>query len=162
MSSDLSNLKMYILVRDSIDPDMAIVSVGHASLACYLKYYGDYYMREWAERSFKKVICKVNDKEFNRAKEFDDALVITESSIDNEEVCLALCPRLEWPKQVRFYKLYSCGALTKCYSCKYLMEDPHETRGKFFSCKKGHWGGFELFKPDQKNPGLRCKDFEES
>ena len=45
-------------------------------------------------------------KEFERAKSFEDHVVITESALDREEVAIAFKPRVEWPKPFRFYKLY--------------------------------------------------------
>lgn len=64
-------------------------------------------IKDWLNPGpFYKVICKVNDKEFERAKTFDDHVVLTESALDNREVAIAFKPRLEWPKPFRFYKLY--------------------------------------------------------
>jgi hypothetical protein len=48
----------------------------------------------------------VNDKEFEAAKAFENWTLMTESSLDDEETCMVFCPRDEWPKPFRFYKLY--------------------------------------------------------
>lgn len=97
---------MYILVKESVRVDMAIVSAAHASLACHLKFKDDEEYKEWRKYSFKKVVCKVNDKEFEKAKNFEDNIVMTEANLDNAEISIVFKPRLEWPKPFKFYKLY--------------------------------------------------------
>ena len=99
-------MKMYILVKDDFPVGFAMVAVAHASLAAYLKFQDRKAVQEWLSGSFKKAICKVNEKEFERAKTFEDLVVLTESALDNQEVAIAFCPRVEWPKPFKFYKLY--------------------------------------------------------
>jgi peptidyl-tRNA hydrolase len=98
--------KMYILVKDSIPLGKGLVAVSHASLACYLKFKDTTDMQEWLSNSFYKVICKVNDKEFEKAKTFENNVVLTESTLDNQEVAIAFNPRQEYPKPFNFYQLY--------------------------------------------------------
>lgn len=74
---------MYILVRESIPPGFAILAAAHASLAG----------------------C-VSDEEFERAKEVEDHVVLTESALGGQEVALAFRPREEWPKAFNFYRIY--------------------------------------------------------
>jgi peptidyl-tRNA hydrolase len=97
---------MYILVKDSIPIGKALVATAHASLACYLKFQNNDEMKEWLSNSFYKVICKVNDKEFEKAKTYDDFVILTESTLDNKEVAIAFKPRTEYPKSFKFYRLY--------------------------------------------------------
>ncbi len=97
---------MYILVKDSIPIGKALVATAHASLACYLKFQNNDEMKEWLSNSFYKVICKVNDKEFENAKTYDDFVILTESTLDNKEVAIAFKPRTEYPKSFKFYRLY--------------------------------------------------------
>ena len=97
---------MYILIKDSLPEGIATLAAAHASLACYLKFQEDALMQEWVGGTFYKVICKVNDKEFEKAKAFDDHVVLTESALDHQEVAIAFKPREEWPKAFRFYRLY--------------------------------------------------------
>ena len=99
-------IKMYILIKESIDPGHSIVAAAHASLGCYLKFKDHQDTKEWLDKSFRKVICKVSEEEFENSKEFDDFVVITESSLDNKEVAIAFRPRNEWPKAFKFYKLW--------------------------------------------------------
>ncbi|MBU2709258.1 hypothetical protein KCM76_24900 [Zooshikella marina] len=99
-------MKMYILVKDTIPEGVAILAAAHASLAMYLKFKDTPEIKEWLSGPFYKVVCKVNEKEFENAKQYEDSVLLTESSLDNQEVALAFKPRDEWPKPFRFYKLY--------------------------------------------------------
>ncbi len=99
-------MKMYILVKDSVPEGFAILAAAHASLATYLKFKADKDTQEWVSGPFYKVICKVNAKEFEKAKTFENHVVLTESALNNTEVAIAFKPRLEWPKPFQFYKLY--------------------------------------------------------
>ena len=99
-------MKMYILVKDSIAEQFAIVAVAHASLAAYLKFEDSPEVKEWISGPFYKVVCKVNAKEFENAKVFEDNVLLTESALDNQEVALVFKPREEWPKPFKFYNLY--------------------------------------------------------
>jgi len=100
-------MKMYILLKASVPDGFAPVIAAHASLACYKKYEDDADMQQWMQGIFKKVVCKVNDKEFENAKKEVKHVVLTESALDNQEVCIAFCPRTEYSKQFRFFKMWS-------------------------------------------------------
>ena len=57
--------------------------------------------------SFKKVVCKVSSEEFEKAKIEEKSRVLTESALNNEEVCLVFCPRTQYSKQFNFYRLWT-------------------------------------------------------
>jgi len=99
-------MKMYILIRESVPTGFAMLSASHASLACYLKFKDTPEVAEWLSGPFYKAVCRVNDKEFEKAKEFEDYIVLTESALDNQEVAIVFKPREEWPKPFKFYRLY--------------------------------------------------------
>ena len=99
-------MKMYILVKDHVPLGNAIVAVAHASLAAYLKYQDSPQVQQWLAGPFYKVVCKVSEAEFERAKSEPDHVVITESALDNQEVALAFKPRQEWPKAFRYLRMY--------------------------------------------------------
>lgn len=101
-----ADMKMYILVKESVPTGFAMVAVAHASLAAYLKYKDTAEIKEWLSGPFYKTICKVNEKEFEQAKQFEDHVVMTESALDDQEVAIAFKPREEWPKAFKFYRLY--------------------------------------------------------
>lgn len=99
-------MKMYILVRDDVPDNFVPVITAHASLACYKAYESEPAMQQWINSIFKKVVCKVNLKEFENAKNEAQHVVITESALHNQEVCIAFCPREEYSKAFRFYKMW--------------------------------------------------------
>lgn len=100
-------MKMYILIKDSIPDKFAPVISAHASLACYKKFEEDKNMQEWVQSVFKKVVCKVNEKEFENAKKETDHIILTESALDNQEVAIAFSPREEYTKQFKFFRMWS-------------------------------------------------------
>lgn len=101
-----SKLKMYILVRDSVPDEFAPVVSAHGALGCYLKFNGNPFMSKWVNGVFYKVVCRVSDKEFEAAKKFENVHVQTEAGLGGIEATVTLCPRYDWAKPVRFYKLW--------------------------------------------------------
>jgi hypothetical protein len=97
---------MYFLVRESVPLGFAVLATAHASLAAYLRFRDTPEVASWLAGPFLKVVCKVDDAEFERAKAFEDSVVLTESALGGLEVAIAFKPREEWPKAFRFYKLY--------------------------------------------------------
>ena len=103
----MAKLKMYLLVREVIPMGFAINSVGHASLACYLKYKDDPLMIEWLATSFAKVTCSVTEEQFSDALLCGlDNVLITESALQGQPVVLAFCPRASYPPEFKSFKLF--------------------------------------------------------
>ena len=103
-------MKMYILVKESIPNNLVPVITAHASLACFLKYEQDEEMQHWINSVFKKVVCKVTEVEFEKARQVEKNVLLTESLLNNQEVCLAFSPREEYPKFFKFFRLWSPNA----------------------------------------------------
>lgn len=99
-------MKMYILIKEEVPAGFAVLAAAHASLACYLKFRESSEIATWLSGPFRKVICRVNDAEFEAAKSFDDSVVLTESALNGSEVAIAFRPREDWPKAFKFYRLY--------------------------------------------------------
>jgi peptidyl-tRNA hydrolase len=99
-------MKMYILIRDDIPLGFAMVSVAHASLACYLKFQATPEVTQWLSGPFFKAVCKASPQEFENAKQVPDHVVLTESALEGQEVAIAFKPREEWPKMFKFLRLY--------------------------------------------------------
>ena len=99
-------MKMYILIRDSVPLGFAVLAAAHASLACYLEFCESEEVAAWLSGPFCKVVCKVGDDEFKRAKTVEDYVVLTESGLGGQEVAIAFKPRQEWPKAFKFFRLY--------------------------------------------------------
>lgn len=99
-------MKMYILIKESIPLGFAVLASAHASLAAYLEFKDTPEVAGWLSGPFYKVVCKVTDEEFDKAKAVEDHVVLTESALDGQEVALAFKPREEWPKMFRFLRLF--------------------------------------------------------
>lgn len=102
----MEKLKMYILVKNTLPVGKAVVGIAHASLACYLKYKETAEVEKWINGPFYKTICLVTEEEFEQAKYESDNIIITESSLNNQETVLAFKLRYSYPKYFKFYKLY--------------------------------------------------------
>jgi hypothetical protein len=102
--------KMYILLLDTVDLGHSVLSAAHASLSCYLTFESDPDVRLWATHSFRKVTCRVTEKEFKKALTYGtnmvDYRVITEMALDNQEIAIAFKPKEEWPNFFKSLKLY--------------------------------------------------------
>lgn len=99
-------MKMYILIRDDVPLGFAVLAAAHAALAGYLEFQDTPEITEWLSGPFSKAVCRVNEKEFEQAKECPDHVVVTESALDGRETALVFKPREEWPKAFKFFKLY--------------------------------------------------------
>ncbi len=99
-------MKMYIIVKNNIPDKLVPVITAHASLACFRKFEHNERMQTWINSIFKKVVCVVTEAEFNLLKEEPDHVLLTESALENSEVCLAFCPREEFPKKFKFLKMW--------------------------------------------------------
>ena len=99
-------MKMYILIKESVPLGFAILAAAHASLAAYLKFKETPEVAEWLSGPFYKVVCRVTDREFEKAKTVEDHVVLTESALEGREVAVAFKPREEWPKMFRFLRLF--------------------------------------------------------
>lgn len=98
---------MYILIKNNVPDKLAPVITAHASLACYLKFETSENMKNWISGIFKKVICTVSDTEFEAFKKEENHIILTESSLDNREVCIAFCPREEYSRKFKFLKMWT-------------------------------------------------------
>ncbi len=97
---------MHILIKDAVPPGFAILAAAHASLAAYLNFRNTPEVEKWLAGPFYKASCRVTASEFEKAKECEAHVVMTESALKNREVDIAFKPRAEWPKPFKFLKLY--------------------------------------------------------
>jgi hypothetical protein len=100
-------MKMYILVKRDIPDKMVPVITAHASLACFRKFENTENMQIWINGIFKKVVCVVSETEFVNAKKEPDHIVLTESALGNQEVCIAFSPREEYAKMFKFFSMWT-------------------------------------------------------
>jgi len=113
--------KMYILIKDDIDLGHAILASAHASLSGYLTFL-DHELHQqsfeiptrtqsWVNDSFRKVVCKVSQTEFDKSKtyfkETEDFRIMHECGLPgNPEIAIVFAPREEWPGFFKSLKLY--------------------------------------------------------
>jgi hypothetical protein len=103
----MSNLKMYILVKRSAPIGLGANAIGHTALATYLRFQHDQVTMAWVtSEHFRKVTCIVSDEEFEKSKKYGDFVVMTEDSLDDQEIAIGFKPRETWPNFFRFLKLY--------------------------------------------------------
>lgn len=99
--------RMYILVKDTITTGFATVSAAHASLCAYLQYSDLPEFCEWLENSFRKVVCRVTEEEFEQAKKEDlQYVIVSESNQDLGEVAIAFVPTDKPSRFLRSLRLY--------------------------------------------------------
>lgn len=98
---------MYILIKREVPDKLAPVIAAHASLACFRKFEHNDNMQIWINGIFKKVVCVVSEKEFENARKESDNILLTESSLENKEVCMAFVPREEYPKMFKFFQMWT-------------------------------------------------------
>jgi peptidyl-tRNA hydrolase len=99
-------MKMYIVIKESVPVGFAVVAAAHASLKAYLEFEREPEIEAWLSGPFYKVVCRVSDAEFERAKGAGDFVIVTESKLDDREIALAFKPRDEWPRSFQFFQLY--------------------------------------------------------
>lgn len=100
-----TGLKMYILVRNDLPLEQVLPICATASVACYQRYEDYPSMQLWVSGAFRKVVCKVNEKEFSKAMAVDNGITVTNAAGDSA-VGLAFCPRDDWPKMFRYLRLF--------------------------------------------------------
>lgn len=114
----MNPLKMYIAVLDEVPDHMVPVLVAHATLGAHLEFYrpagygGDPDYLVWLQQSFRKVVLKVNCKEFEQIRVIPDTYLGHENSVlDGSTSCAVVCPREEYPRVIQFAKMWTPGQL---------------------------------------------------
>lgn len=118
MMTDPSQLKMYIAVLDEFPDFMVPTLVAHSVLNAHIKF-SDFAQSgddvetiyplyaEWFHNSFKKVVVRVNQKEFDKIAKLDDVHLGHENStLGAKKACAIVCPRYEIPNVLKFAKLW--------------------------------------------------------
>lgn len=103
-------LKMYIAVLDEVPDHMVPVVVAHATLGAHLDFSQDITQvayETWLKMSFRKVVLKVNRKEFEKIRELPFVYHGHENSIlGGDTCCLVVCPREDTPRVLAFAKMW--------------------------------------------------------
>ena len=104
---EASNLAMYFMILDDVPDTFVPVICAHGSLMCYWRFLNEDAMVMWCNSSFKKRVCCVNQKEFDKAKEAGNFVEVTESALGGRVVAAVFAPRLEeWQNVFKFAKLW--------------------------------------------------------
>lgn len=99
---------MYIAVLDEFPDFMTPTLVAHSVLAAHLKFCDLPAYQEWLQTSFRKVVLRVNQKEFDKISALDNVHLGHENkTLDARKSCAVVCPREETPNVLKFAKLWS-------------------------------------------------------
>ena len=103
----MSKSKLYIAILDDFPDFMTPTLVAHSVLSAHLKFEKNENYKQWLESSFRKVVVRVNDREFNKLRLLSDIHLGCESStLEGREACIVVCPRLETPNVLKFARMW--------------------------------------------------------
>ena len=110
-------MKLYIAVIDGVPDHMVPVLVAHSILGAHLQFHGTHATyNEWLKDSFRKVVLKVNAKEFHRICEMPNIYLGHENTtLGGAKSCAVVCPRTDYPNVIKFAKMWVPNA-TSCRS----------------------------------------------
>lgn len=102
--------KMYIAVLDEFPDYMVPTLVAHSVLAAHLKFQDDVMYALWLEGNFRKVVLRVNQKEFDKIAALPNIHIGHEkNTLDGRDSCVVVCPNstnTEIPNVLKFAKLW--------------------------------------------------------
>ena len=114
--------RLYIAVLDEFPDYMTPTLVAHAVLSAHLQFVkthdklddiydkGPYRYPEyidWLENSFRKVVVRVNQKEFDKIAALPDVYLGHENNtLEGRKSCAVVCPRDETPNVLKFAKMW--------------------------------------------------------
>lgn len=101
-------MKLYIAVLDTVPSHMVPVLVAHAVVTAHQTFEDRQMYQHWLLNSFKKVVLKVNAKEFNKILALPDISRSHENTVlQGSTSCAVVCPRAELPRVLQFAKLWT-------------------------------------------------------
>lgn len=87
-------MKLYIAVLDEFPDFMTPTLVAHSMLAAHLQFQEDYDYQTWLKHSFKKMVVRVNQKEFNKIAALDNVYLGHENkTLEGRKACAIMLPR---------------------------------------------------------------------
>ena len=102
--------KRYIAVRDDVPDHIVPTLVAHAVLAAHLQAQmlcADFALyQDWLQHSFRKVILRVNEKEFNKIKLLNCHLAYESTVLAGEQCCAVVYPLVDVPNVLKFGKMW--------------------------------------------------------
>lgn len=111
--NDPKSLKLYIAVLDEVPDHMVPVLVAHAVMGADGFFATNEYF-DWKDLSFKKVVLRVNRKEFDKISKLGDIYLAHENTtLDGEKSCAVVSPRYEIPNVLKFAKMWKPNEWTE-------------------------------------------------
>jgi hypothetical protein len=100
-------MKLYIAVLDEFPDYMTPTLVAHSILGAHLQFEGDKEYNIWLKNSFKKVVVRVNKKEFDKISLMDNVYLGYENNtLNGMKSCAVVLPRYDIPNVLKFAKLW--------------------------------------------------------
>ena len=100
-------MKMYIAVHTDVPDHMVPVLVAHSAIAAHINFQDNADYNDWLLNSFRKVVLRVNKKEFEKLSEMEDIHLGHENTVMNaEKSCVIICPRKEYPNVIKYAKMW--------------------------------------------------------
>jgi hypothetical protein len=135
-------LKLYIAVLDEVPDHMVPVIVAHAMLRAHQKFNPsglslcceqDVCYDDWYRNSFRKVVLKVNRREFFKIKDLEDVCLTHENStLDGEDCCAVLCPREEYPNVIKFARMWMPNANAEIAHLRQELANANNSLSAYF------------------------------
>ena len=99
---------MYIAVLDEFPDFMVPTLVAHSVIATHLKFQDDIVYQDWLMNSFRKVVLRVNQKEFDKIATLDHVYLGHENkTLDGKKSCAVVCPLDgETPNVLKYAKMW--------------------------------------------------------
>ena len=88
----MSKLKMYIAVLDEVPDFMVPTLVAHSVLSAHMFFEQKSQYQEWLADSYKKVVLRVNRKEFGKISDLNTFLGYENTTLDAEKSCAVVMP----------------------------------------------------------------------
>ena len=106
--------KMYIAVLDEFPDFMVPTLVAHSILAAHLQFENDAVYQDWLQNSFRKVVLRVNQKEFDKIAALDHVYLGHENkTLDGKKSCAVVCPLDgETPNVLKYAKMWKPKEIT--------------------------------------------------
>lgn len=103
-------MRLYICVLDAVPDYMVPTLVAHTMLGAHISMQGTPMYDRWISDSFKKCVCRVGQKEFDKIAAIDGTYLGHENkTLDGKKSCAIPVPVESWdlPNVLRFAKLWS-------------------------------------------------------
>lgn len=100
-------MKMYIAVLTEFPDYMVPTLIAHSVLSAHIEFNQKEPYKEWFEHSFRKVVLRVNQKEFDKISSLTDVHLTHElKTLDARKACAVVCPREEYHNVLKYAKLW--------------------------------------------------------